>query len=39
MTHELRTPMDRVLGLTGLLLDTELNPEQLDLVNTIPRQR
>jgi len=35
MTHELRTPMNGVLGLTGLLLDTELSPEQLDLVNTI----
>ena len=35
MTHELRTPMNGVLGLTGLLLDTELNPAQLDLVNTI----
>jgi PAS domain S-box-containing protein len=35
MTHELRTPMNGVLGLTGLLLDTELNQEQLDLVNTI----
>jgi PAS domain S-box-containing protein len=35
MTHELRTPMNGVLGLTGLLLDTELTPEQLDLVNTI----
>ncbi len=35
MTHELRTPMNGVLGLTGLLLDTELNLEQLDLVNTI----
>ncbi len=35
MTHELRTPMNGVLGLTGLLLDTALNAEQLDLVNTI----
>lgn len=35
MTHELRTPMNGVLGLTGLLLDTELNSEQLDLINTI----
>jgi PAS domain S-box-containing protein len=35
MTHELRTPMNGVLGLTGLLLDTGLSPEQLDLVNTI----
>ncbi|MBX3011045.1 MAG: PAS domain S-box protein [Caldilineaceae bacterium] len=35
MTHELRTPMNGVLGLTNLLLDTDLNTEQLDLVNTI----
>lgn len=35
MTHELRTPMNGVLGLASLLLDTELNAEQLDLVNTI----
>jgi PAS domain S-box-containing protein len=35
MTHELRTPMNGVLGLSGLLLDTELNAAQLDLVNTI----
>lgn len=35
ITHELRTPMNGVLGLSGLLLDTELNVEQLDLVNSI----
>ncbi len=35
ITHELRTPMNGVLGLSGLLLDTELNAEQLDLVHSI----
>ncbi len=35
MTHELRTPMNGVLGMTSLLLDTTLDDEQLSLVNTI----
>lgn len=35
MTHELRTPMNGVLGMTSLLLDTPLDAEQLDIVNTI----
>jgi PAS domain S-box-containing protein len=35
MTHELRTPMNGVLGMTSLLLDTDLNEEQQGLVNTI----
>ncbi len=35
MTHELRTPMNGVLGMTSLLLDTPLQSEQLTLVETI----
>ncbi|MCH7771406.1 MAG: response regulator [Bacteroidetes bacterium] len=35
MSHDIRTPMNGVIGITGLLLDTELNPEQREYVEII----
>ena len=37
MSHEVRTPMNGVLGIAELLLDTELSTEQRDYVETILR--
>jgi len=35
MSHEMRTPMNAVIGLTGLLLDTPLTHEQREYAETV----
>lgn len=35
ISHEIRTPINAILGMTSLLLDTSLDPQQQDWVQTI----